>query len=139
MKLFFIGLFLLSIVSLANASQEQKLEGRCSGPLEDGTQVEFSYYSDFDGCQGNIASSIKFSKESGLGYHVGSRTFENHKDIYSFKGEKTNTPQEVYRLTFEDSTGNVTGVLDYFDLQGAKQSITIQCEILDFEYEDCPI
>lgn len=131
MKLLFTGLFLLGIVTFANAGGEQKLEGKCSGQLEDGSQVGFSYFSNYEGCQGNISSSIKFSSESGLGYHQGKRTFANQKDIYSFKSR--------YQLTFEDSTGNISGVLDYFDVQGERQSITVQCEIRDYEYEDCPV
>lgn len=134
MKFFCAGLILFGIVSFANASGDQKLEGKCSGRFADGLQVGFSYFSNYEGCQGNISSSIKFTSESGLGFHKGKRTFENQKDIYSF-----NSQQDIYQLTFEDSTGNISGVLDYFDLQGERQSITVQCEIRDYEYGDCPV
>jgi hypothetical protein len=137
MKLFFFGFFLLAIVSFAYAGGEQKLEGKCSGQLENGSQVGFSYFSDYEGCQGNISSSIKFSSASGLGNHKGNRTFENNKDIYLFKSGRRNT-QKIYQLTFEDSTGNISGVLDYSDLKGNRHSITVQCVIRDYEYEECP-
>ncbi len=131
MKLFLIGVLLFAIIPLANARAEQKLEGKCSGELEDGSVVAFSYFSDYEGCQGNILSSIKFSPQSGLGHLKGKRTFANDKDIYEFK--------KNYKLTFEDSTGNISGVLDYSDVHGDKQSITVQCSIRDYEYADCEV
>ena len=35
-------------------------------------------------------------------------------------------------------TGNISGVLDYSDLKGNRHSITVQCVIRDYEYEECP-
>ncbi len=137
MKLF-IGMLALMMVSFASAGTAQKLEGQCSGLMEDNTQISFSYYSNYEGCSGKIAGSIKFSAESGLGLHKGKRTFENQKDIYSFQS-KVSSGKEVYRLTFEDSTGNISGVLDYFDTHGEKQTITVQCVIRDFHYDDCSL
>lgn len=131
MKLFFISVLLFAILPLANARAEQKLEGKCTGNLENGTAVAFSYFSDYEGCQGNITSSIKFSAQSGIGNMKGKRTFVNDKDIYEFK--------KNYKLTFEDSTGNISGILDYSDFHGDKHSVTVQCAIRDYEYEDCDI
>lgn len=134
MKMFFIGLFLFGMISFANARGELKLEGKCTGVLENGSAVGFSYFSDYEGCQGNISSSIKFSSESGMGNLKGKRTFENDKDIYSFKSGRKN-----HQLTFEDSTGNISGVLEYSDMKGDRHSITVQCEIRDYEYGECPL
>lgn len=134
MKLFFIGLFLFGNISFAHARGEQKLEGKCTGQLENGSPVGFSYFSDYEGCQGNISSSIKFSSESGMGNLRGKRTFENDKDIYLFKSGRKN-----HQLTFEDSTGNISGILEYSDLKGERHSITVQCVIRDYEYEECPL
>lgn len=131
MKLFFISALFLAVIPLANARAEQKLEGKCTGHLENGSPVAFSYFSDYEGCEGSIASSIKFSPQTGLGNLRGKRTFANEKDIYEFK--------KNYKLTFEDSTGNISGILEYTDAQAQRQSVIVQCSIRDYEYADCEI
>lgn len=69
-----------------------------------------------------------------MGNLRGKRTFENDKDIYLFKSGRKN-----HQLTFEDSTGNISGILEYSDLKGERHSITVQCVIRDYEYEECPL
>lgn len=137
MKFLFLALCLLGIVSLANAGEPQKQEGQCGGKLEDGSEISFSYFSNYNGCQTNIAGSIHFSPESDLESRKGKRSFTDQKDIYSFRSGHRILKSEVYRLTFANSTGNTSGVFDYFDAQGAKQSVTVQCLIHDYEYDDC--
>ncbi len=109
---------------------EMKLEGSCHGNFSDGTPVSFTYYSDFNGCQQNINAAIKLSPNFGSQYFKGKRAFEDSKDIYTV---------ETYRVTFKDSTGNTSGVFSYLDVVGHRQSITVQCEIRDYEYDECPI
>jgi hypothetical protein len=138
MQLFIVGLFLLCFVSIAQAAGELKQEGECSGHLEDGSTVSFAYYSNYEGCLEEVAGSIKFSSRTGLSSRTGRRTFENKKDIYTFKLLRKVPKQEVFRLAFEDSTGNTSGVLDYFDMQGTRQSASILCTVTDYEYEACP-
>lgn len=130
-------LMLFLVISAANAASDQKLEGFCSGTLEDGSHLEFTYYSDYDGCEGSIAGVIKFSEESGLGSHKGKRAFENNQDIYTFEVEQTHSRVQVYHLTFADSTGNISGDFGYLDSKGLRQSVTLQCEVRDYEYEHC--
>lgn len=128
--MFLFGVLFVCLASFAHASEAQKLEGSCHGKLADNTLISFSYYSDYDGCHPNIAGTIKFSSASGLGRHRGSRAFSDQKDIYSFRG---------YRLTFLDSTGNVSGDLEYIDKHGLRQSVSVDCQVNDFEYVECSL
>lgn len=114
----------------AQAESEMKMEGRCNGTMASGTQVTFTYYSDFNGCQQNINAAIKFGPDFGSRYYKGKRAFENSQDIYTV---------DTYRVTFKDSTGNLGGIYSYLDVAGQRQSIPVECSILDYEYDECPI
>lgn len=110
-----------------------KIEGSCTGVLADATQVSFTYYSDFDGCQDKSRAAVTFNEGLGLDLHTGNRSFEGEKDIYRFSQEET----EVVKLTFANSTGNTGGQLSYQDETGKMQALEVQCEIRDYHYGDC--
>jgi hypothetical protein len=130
MKLIFtVFIFLtLTLSAFAQAEDELKIEGKCNGNLADGTKVSFTYFSNFNGCQQKIRAAIQFAPNFGSGYYKGKREFEDSKDIYTM---------ENYRVTFKDSTGNVSGIFSYLDIVGKRQSINVQCDIRDYEYDEC--
>lgn len=132
MKLIFTVLTLLSLslTVFAQAEDELKVEGNCSGTLADGTHLSFTYFSNFNGCQQNIRAAIQFNSNFGSGYYKGKRVFEESEDIYTI---------DSYKVTFKNSTGNVSGVFSYLDVVGKRQSLNVQCEIRDYEYDECPI
>lgn len=104
-----------------------KTEGSCTGNLQDGTPVSFTYYSNFNGCKNVSKSGISF--HSGLdGLYTGSRTLKGGKDYYNFPG---------HDLTFKDSTGNTSGALGYRDASNQRHVITVQCDVRDYEYAEC--
>ena len=135
--LFLIALsfVLLNLVTHAKAQEPQveelgssmKLEGSCSGTLKDGTEVSFNYYSDFDGCKDVSKGAVAFN--SGVeGLFTGQRSFTETRDNYTFPEQK---------LSFENSTGNTTGILIMNDLEGKPEAVKLQCDIRDYEYADC--
>lgn len=105
-----------------------KIEGTCTGRLKNNTPVNFSYYSDFDGCKNKSNGAISFNGDDDKGLRTGERTFKNSQDIYNFNDVK---------LAFADSTGNTSGVLTYKDEERKSQKVEVQCEIRDYEYADC--
>lgn len=119
--------FLSLILSSQVFSASMKLEGSCSGTLQNGTAVTFDYYSDFDGCKEKSQAALSLT--SGMeGLHTGHRSFQNAQDIYSFAQIK---------LTFKDSTGNTSGSFRYLDEANTYKTIQVQCEIRDYEYGEC--
>lgn len=129
-----LSLVLINVISNAEAQTPttdsgttMKLEGTCSGNLADGTAVNLTYYSDFNGCSPESKSAVTFS--SGIeGLYTGKRTLGD-KDIHSYPD---------HSLSFANSTGNTEGILQYTDHQGAKQTVKVQCDIRDYEYaEEC--
>ena len=132
MKFIFIAFIFLTLTfsAFAQAEDELKMEGNCNGSLADGTKVSFTYYSNYNGCQQKIRAAIKFGQNFGSGYYKGKREFENRQDIYTV---------DTYRVTFKDMTGNISGIFSYLDVVGKRQSIDVQCEIRDYEYDECHI
>ncbi|MBA2404819.1 MAG: hypothetical protein H0V66_08615 [Bdellovibrionales bacterium] len=128
MKQIFAFFILLSFSTFAQSQSELKVEGNCKGDLRDGSKVSFTYYSNFNGCQQKINAAIKLSPSFGSQYVKGKREFENSQDIYTMND---------YRITFKDSTGNTSGVFSYLDVVGKRQSVDVQCEIRDYEYDEC--
>src|SRR5690606_398889 len=107
-----------------------KVEGTCSGILNDGQEVGLVYYSDFDGCKEKSVSAVAFT-EGIEGLITGTRSFTEKEDIYSF-------PE--HRLILANSTGNTVERLIYQDNEGEQQSDFLKCEVRDYEYEkDCYI
>lgn len=133
---FFGAIFFLLLTQVSIASNNMKLEGSCQGVLQNGTEVNFTYFSDFDGCQNKINAALSFGVETHLGDYLGVRAFDEGKDVYSFKSENDKSI-EAYRITLADSTGNTEGVLHYRDALSKLQSIIVSCEIRDYEYGDC--
>jgi hypothetical protein len=129
------SLFTLAVVlfTLSAGAHTMKLEGKCSGTLQDGTTVSYTYYSNFDGCKNRSRAAVTFHEGLALDLHTGVRSFSKGKDIYQFKQNK----KEVVRLTFADSTGNTSGELTYTDEQGQNQTVQMSCMIRDYSYEDC--
>lgn len=124
-----LSFIVLNLITNAKAAtgSSMKVEGSCSGRLNDGTPVSFTYYSNFNGCQNVSKSAITFT--SGIeGLFTGSRTFKSNKDIYNFPKHK---------VTFADSTGNTSGTFQYRDADKALQNVELACEVRDYEYADC--
>lgn len=123
----FVVLNLVTHAEAAAKGSSLNLEGTCTGTLADGTGVRFTYYSDFDGCKKVSKSALAF--ESGIeGLITGSRSFKNDKDYYNFPRND---------LTFQNSTGNTSGKFGYRDSARVRHVIEVQCEVRDYEYQDC--
>lgn len=128
MKTLILTASTLLFIANVEAGSSMKVEGTCSGKLPDGSDISYTYYSDFDGCAKKSGAAVNFT--SGVeGLFTGKRSFTEKDDNYHF---------DDYQLTFANSTGNTTGKLTYTDLiTGKKQSVTLQCEVRDYEYTDC--
>lgn len=128
MKTLIISALTMTMLSTAQAGTSMKVEGTCSGTLKDGTEVSYTYYSNFDGCKKVSSAAVNFN--SGIeGLFTGKRSFTRSTDRYTFND---------YKLTFANSTGNTTGKLTYKDFEtNKKQTVTLQCEVRDYEYADC--
>jgi hypothetical protein len=127
--LIILSFIILSLVTHARAAVGKSLnyEGSCSGQLRDGTEVNLTYYSDFDGCKTISRSAITFS--SGIeGLFTGSRSFKGKNDVYNFP---------KHRLTFTNSTGNTSALFQYRDTQNELIETELQCEVRDYEYAEC--
>ena len=118
---------IISLVSLsAWSGTTMNLEGQCSGTLRDGTAVSFKYFSNFNGCTARATAALTYTK--GMeGLLTGTRSFTDTTDRYSF-------PQTS--VSFANSTGNTSGTFKYFDGRYTR-SVTVQCEVRDYEYSDC--
>jgi hypothetical protein len=124
-----LSFIVLNLVTNAKAATGSalKTEGACSGNLADGTPVSFNYYSNFNGCKKVNKGAITF--HTGIdGLFTGSRTFKASKDVYNF-------PR--HDLTLNDSTGNTSAKLGYRDADNKRHTVTVQCEVRDYEYSDC--
>lgn len=105
-----------------------KVEGNCGGKLLDGTEVNFTYYSNFDGCKKVSTAGLSFQGTI-EGMNTGTRSFTTSSDIYNLKN---------YKIIFKNSTGNTTGRFTYNDAStGKAKTVTLQCEVRDYEYSDC--
>lgn len=124
-----LSFVLLNLVTHAKAAvgSSLKVEGTCSGSLQDGTAIALTYYSDFDGCK-KVSKSALGLKEGLEGLFTGSRVFRDGKDIYNFPKNK---------LTLDDSTGNTSADFEYRDQNNELQSVELQCEVRDYEYGEC--
>jgi hypothetical protein len=113
--------FILSIPAIA--ADSNKIEGSCTGNLSNGTTISYSYYSDYDGCKKISSAAVSFT--AGLkGYFKGTRSFTESQDIY--------TLNDKYKLMFNNSTGNTSGIL-----VTPSETVKVQCKIRDYEYPDC--
>lgn len=130
-SLFTLAFALFSVSALAGTSM--KVEGSCSGTLEDATPVSFVYYSSFDGCEDKSKAAVTFHEGIGMDLHTGTREFVGDKDVYKFTQDK----EEAVRLTFADSTGNTSGTLRYTDMNGESKTVEVQCEVRDYHYGEC--
>jgi hypothetical protein len=119
--------FILSTAATAGSSL--KLEGTCTGTSSTGSAISFSYYSSFDGCKKISDAAITFT--SGIvGHFKGERSFTDSQDIYVLSSG--------YKLIYANSTGNTSGSLTYPVDSGRKmETISTQCKIRDYEYQDC--
>lgn len=119
----------LALTSSALSATSMKIEGSCTGTLESGEAVAFTYYSNFDGCKAKSEAAISFSQGQGNNLFTGNRSFTASWDIYHF--------QHKLRLTFRNQTGNTSGKLRYLDENGDTHLIALQCEVRDYEYAEC--
>lgn len=132
MKQFFLivlSFIILNLITHAKAStgSSLRLEGSCRGTLKDGSPIVFSYFSNFNGCSNRARAAVNFT--SGIeGLLTGRRAFSGDKDIYSFPDHK---------IILKNSTGNTDARFHYKDMEGKSRSVTVQCEIRDYEYADC--
>jgi len=123
-----ISFVTLSLSSLAVAGTSMKVEGSCSGTLADGSEVSYTYYSNFNGCKKVSTSAVSFVNGFD-GLYTGTRSFTDSSDNYSFNS---------YKLTFANSTGNTAGKLTYKDeFSGRTKTVKVKCEVRDYEYTDC--
>lgn len=113
--------------STAAFSLSMKIEGGCAGTLADGSQIAFQYYSNFNGCTNSAKAAINYD-QGREGMVTGKRAFTERSDIYTFGKEK---------LTFANSTGNTTGRYSYINSTGARKTVTLQCDVRDYEYAEC--
>lgn len=128
MKIIIIFALSLVFISTTQAATSMKVEGSCSGTLKDGTEVSYTYYSNYNGCKKISTAALNFT--SGIeGLFTGKRSFTRKSDLYTFNG---------YQLRFANSTGNTSGKLTYRDFtSNEKTTVTLQCEVRDYEYADC--
>ncbi len=130
----YLTTLLFSLVSMsALAGTTMNLEGTCSGTEVNQTPITVTYYSNFDGCRNTSRAAISHDRGAGSSLMTGTRSLRNGKDTYRF----TSGAREILRLTFADSTGNTSGELRYRDENGKFQSVTLQCEVRDYEYAEC--
>lgn len=108
-------------------SLSMKVEGNCAGKLADGSSISFQYYSNFNGCKNTASAGISYD-QGREGMVTGSRKLSDSSDTYTFG--KTN-------LVFANSTGNTTGKYRYTDRRGDRRSVTLQCDVRDYEYAEC--
>ena len=130
-KFFLVIMATLATSFMVEAGTNMNLEGSCKGKLHDNTPVSFSYYSDFDGCKEKSQAGITFNKSNkalGQILSTGQRYFTDTQDIYSFKDKK---------LSFANMTGNTSGKLTYKDQNGKTRTVTVSCEIRNYEYAEC--
>lgn len=128
MKTLILSLASFFIFSQAMAGSSLKVEGSCSGKLLDGSDVSYTYYSNFNGCKKVSTAGISF-QDGKEGMYTGTRSFTTSSDNYTFNS---------YKLSFKNSTGNTTGKFIYKDARtGKTKTVTLQCEVRDYEYGDC--
>lgn len=125
MKMIFSVAFLL--YSGMALSFSMKPEGACAGKLADGTSIAFEYFSNFNGCTQKARAAISY-QQGREGMVTGTRAFSDTTDTYTFGKE---------RLVFPNSTGNTTGKYFYTDSRGNRKSVTLECDVRDYEYSDC--
>jgi hypothetical protein len=123
----------------AFAGTTMNYEGSCQGILEDGTEIHFTYYSNFDGCKENSRSALTFS-EGMDGLYMGNRTFTDKSDNYSFTVKESGKKKEILKLALANSTGNTSANFTYIDEfaeEAGRKTVQLQCEVRDYEYSDC--
>lgn len=108
----------------AATKTNMNLEGSCKGKMHDNSAISFTYYSDFDGCKAKSNAGITIAGS----LSTGDRSFTETQDIYQFKAT---------RLTFANSTGNVSGKFTYKDQNAKSHTIVVTCEIRNYEYAPC--
>jgi hypothetical protein len=123
--------FILSVVvmlfSVSAWSFSMKLEGHCAGRLDDGTDIAFQYYSNFNGCSKTARAALSYD-QGREGMLTGIRSFTDKNDTYSFG---------KIQLILANSTGNTTGIYRYTDERGTHRRVTLSCDVRDYEYADC--
>ncbi len=113
--------------SSSSFALSMKIEGNCAGKLADGTSVAFQYYSNFNGCKNTASAAITY--EQGYdGMTTGKRSLTDNADTYTFGKTK---------VVFANSTGNTSGKFRYTDKRGDRRSVTLQCDVRDYEYGEC--
>jgi hypothetical protein len=131
-KTFYIIMVTLTTSLMVHARanmNSMNLEGKCQGKLADNRTIEFTYYSDFDGCKEKSQAGITFSSEVlGHGLLTGVRSFTETVDNYAFKNKN---------LTFKNSTGNTGGEFTYRDSMNQVKTIPVTCQIRNYEYAPC--
>ncbi len=126
MNKFFLIFFMLLISTFVCAQDDLKVEGSCKGQYR-GTDISFTYYSAFDGCQKKSPAAISFTSRTSS-MLKGSRLISGGIDKYTFK---------AYSLELKDSTGNKTAIFTFRDDRRIRKSVVLQCEVFDYEYSDC--
>lgn len=118
---------LVIFFSTSSFSSAMKREGNCAGKLANGSPIAFQYYSSFDGCKNSAKAAISFDHGRD-GMVTGKRSLSERSDSYAFG---------KIALVFANSTGNTSGKYRYIDRRGDKRSVTLQCDVRDYEYGEC--
>ncbi len=125
MKLIFS--LVVMFFSFSTFAASLNLQGSCAGKLADGSPIAFQYYSNYNGCQEVARAGISY-QQGREGMVTGSRSFTEKSDIYAFG---------KVRLVLANSTGNTTAKYRYNDRRGDRRSVTLQCNVRDYEYSEC--
>ncbi len=134
-----VFIFAFVFISGVASASEMKLEGSCKGIKADGTPISFTYFSGFDGCQNKSEAAITFAEDSSqAGLFTGIRLIQNGEDKYSFTRTNEKTKPSIW-LIFADSSGNSQGVFKQREVNGKITSVTLECEIREYEYEECAL
>ena len=122
--------------SMSFAGTAMNMEGTCKGVLDSKSSVNFTYYSNFDGCKTKSSAAVSFDAGNvgGVSLYTGERKFVGESDVYSF----TTNNKEQIRLTFANLTGEYEGSMRYRNPETGKyHNIQLTCNIRNYEYAGC--
>ncbi len=130
-----VSFFVFVLISSMASASEMKQEGSCKGIDVDGTPISFTYFSGFNGCQNKSEAAITFAEDSSqAGLFTGIRMIQNGEDKYSFTRSNKRGQPSLW-LVFADSSENTQGVFKHRKANGKITSVTLECEIRQYEYD----
>jgi hypothetical protein len=126
--------FITSIfTSISLAGTTMNLEGMCKGTDAEGIEIDFHYFSNYDGCKTKSEAALVFNGGQ-EGLYTGERRFTEKHDIYTFSVQQ----KEKFQLRFDNITGRSDGTMRYLNEDtGKPEKIQLQCLIRDYHYMEC--